>query len=264
MPRTPTSPTTSRQPQTDVSRDVSVRRTLVVVATYNEIENLPRLVDEIFEAAPNVEILVIDDNSPDGTGDWCEGRMVDDERFHSIHRAGKLGLGTATIEGFRFAIQHGYDLVLTMDADFSHPPRYIPAVIAGAGREDSPADVMIGSRYVKGGGIEGWPWKRRWMSRWVNRFARLMLGLRVRDCSGAFRCYRTEVLRQLDFDTIRSRGYSYLEEILWRLKKVGANFEETPFTFVDRQHGQTKINTREALSALLIIFRLGLKNWVGV
>jgi dolichol-phosphate mannosyltransferase len=264
MPKTSSSLTTSRQPETSAGRKTSVRRMLVVVATYNEIENLPRLVDDIFDVAPNVEVLVIDDNSPDGTGDWCEGRMVDDQRFHCIHRAGKLGLGTATIEGFQFAIDNGYDTVLTMDADFSHPPRFINSLFEGVNRQDSPVDVTIGSRYVKGGGIEGWPWKRRWMSRWVNRFARLMLGLKARDCSGAFRCYRTEILQQLDFDAIRSRGYSYLEEILWSLKQVGAQFEESPFIFVDRQHGQTKINTREAVTALWIIFRLGIKNWFRV
>ena len=258
MARTSSSPATSRQAQLDSRRETAVRRTLVVVATYNEIENLPRLIDKIFDVAPNVEVLVIDDNSPDGAGDWCEGRMVDDQRFHCIHREGKLGLGTATIAGFQFAIDNGYDCVLTMDADFSHPPRFLPALIEGVHREDSPVDVMIGSRYVPGGGIEGWPWKRRWMSRWVNRFARLMLGLQVRDCSGAFRCYRAEVLRTLDFDQIRSRGYSFLEEILWRLQDQGARLGEIPIVFVNREVGQTKISWREALAALVVILRLAL------
>lgn len=262
MPEPFLTPSKSLRRATRSRQAVSVRKTLVVIATYNEIENLPQLTDEVFAVAPQVEVLVIDDNSPDGTGDWCEGRMVDDHRFHCIHRAGKLGLGTATIAGLRFAIEHGYDLVLTMDADFSHPPRFIPALIDGVNRENGTADVMIGSRYIPGGGVEGWPLGRRLMSRWVNRFARLMLGLRVRDCSGAFRCYRTDVLKQIDFEAVRSRGYSYLEEILWRLKQAGARFEESPFTFVDRQYGQTKINAREALTALWIIFRLGLKNWL--
>lgn len=256
------STSTSQQPHRETARVSALRRTLVVVATYNEIENLPRLVDEIFSVAPQVEILVIDDNSPDGTGDWCEGRMVDDRRFHCIHRQGKLGLGTATMAGFRFAIDQGYDAALTMDADFSHPPRYLPALIEGVFRERSPADVMIGSRYVRDGGIQGWSWRRRWMSRWLNRFARLMLGLKTKDCSGAFRCYRTDVLRRLEFASLRSRGYSYLEEILWRLKNVGARLEESPIIFVDREFGQTKINSREAIAALWIILRLGLKNWL--
>ena len=129
---------------------------------------------------------------------------------------------------------------------------------------EAPADVMIGSRYVAGGGTQGWPWRRWLMSRAVNLYARLLLRLRVRDCSGAFRCYRVSLLRQLDFAAIRSRGYSFLEEILWRLKRLGARLEETPIVFVDRQHGQSKINGREAVRALWILFRLGIKNWLRI
>lgn len=234
--------------------------TLVVVATYNEIENLPRLVDEIFVHAPDVDLLVIDDNSPDGTGGWCDERAETDGRVRCLHRAGKLGLGTATIAGLRAAIEGEYELVLTMDADFSHPPKNVPDLIEGIQRDEQ-IDVMVGSRYVTGGGVEGWPLKRRVMSRCVNLYARVLLGLKVKDCSGAFRCYRVATLKRLDLDTVRSRGYSYLEEILWRLKRNGARFAETPFVFVDREFGQTKINLREALAALSVIFKLGLRNW---
>jgi len=239
-------------------------RVLVVVATYNEIENLPRLIDEIGDHCPAADVLVIDDNSPDGTGDWCDERLVDDERFHCIHRAGKLGLGSATFAGMKFAIEEGYEFVVTMDADFSHPPRYLPDLIAGVREGQHPADVMIGSRYVAGGGVEGWPWRRRIMSRMINLYARTLLGLRVKDCSGAFRCYRTEVLKKIDLNSLRSQGYSYLEELLWRLKKEKVQFGETPIIFVDRIAGQTKINLKEALAAVLILARLGVKNWFGV
>lgn len=233
-------------------------RTLVAVATYNEIENLPRLVDEIFEYAPDVRVLVIDDNSPDGTGLWCDKKAAQDERVECLHRPGKLGLGTATIAGFRYAVQQEFDFVITMDADFSHHPRYLPKLRAGLQTTGAkPLDVIIGSRYVRDGGIEGWPLYRRWMSRAVNSYARLMLGLSVKDCSGAFRCYRTTVLRQLDLDQIQSRGYSYLEEILWRLADQGAQFGETPIVFVDRQLGKTKIDWREAVAAVFVILRLG-------
>ena len=238
-------------------------RTLVAIATYNEIENLPKLVDEIFRYVPDVDILVIDDNSPDGTGHWCDERAAADPRVRCLHRAGKLGLGTATLEGFRYAIQHDYQFVLTMDADFSHAPRHIPDLLLGVRPSDSgAADVMVGSRYIEGGGIEGWPLYRRLMSRALNAYARCMLGLKVNDCSGAFRCYRTEALRRLDFAEIRSRGYSYVEEILWRLQRLNVRFRETPIVFVDRQLGRTKINTREALAALWIIFRLGILRWL--
>jgi dolichol-phosphate mannosyltransferase len=238
-------------------------RTLVTVATYNEIENLPRLVEEVFRYAPGVELLVIDDNSPDGTGRWCDERAAADSRVHCLHREGKLGLGTATIAGMRYAIEHEYDYVLNMDADFSHDPRFVPDLLARMESFTQPqVDVVIGSRYVRGGGVEGWPLKRHLMSRGVNLYARTLLGLRPRDCSGAFRCYRVETLARLDFDSIVSRGYSFQEEILWRLKQVGARFAEVPITFVDRVRGSSKINAGEAKSALRIIWRLGWRNWL--
>ncbi len=239
-------------------------RTLVTVATYNEIENLPRLVDEILLALPRVHLLVIDDNSPDGTGDWCDRKAAEDPRVHCMHRPGKLGLGTATIAGMQYAIRLGCKYVLNMDADFSHQPRYLGELLAGMEPEGAPAvDVMIGSRYVPGGGVEGWPLRRRLMSRAVNCYARWLLGLKAKDCSGAFRCYRTELLARLDFDAVRSRGYSFQEEILWHLKRLGARFAETPIVFIDRQRGTSKINSKEALAALRIIFTLGVRNLLG-
>ncbi|MEX0979144.1 MAG: polyprenol monophosphomannose synthase [Pirellulales bacterium] len=239
------------------------RTTLVTLATYNEIENLPSLVDEIFAAAA-VDILVIDDNSPDGTGRWCEQRAASDPRVRCLHRSGKLGLGTATMAGMKYAIEHGYRYVLNMDADFSHHPRHLPALLAGMERPDgtAAADVMIGSRYTSGGAIEGWPWKRHVMSRSVNAAARCLLGLRVRDCSGSFRCYRTSLLAKVDFDAVRSRGYSFQEEILWHLKRLGAKMTETPITFADRRRGTSKINSQEAFAALGILLRLGARNWL--
>ena len=235
--------------------------TLVTVATYNEMENLPRLVEEIFRFAPQVDILVIDDNSPDGTGQWCDRQQAANPRLACLHRPGKLGLGTATIAGMKYAIEHGYRFVLNMDADFSHQPKYLPALLDGMDPPGGPpVDVMIGSRYIPGGGVEGWPLRRRLMSRAVNLYARWLLGLRPKDCSGAFRCYRTEMLARLDFDAIRSRGYSFQEEILWRLKRLGARFGEAPIVFVERQHGVSKIDAGEALAALRIIFALGVQN----
>ena len=234
--------------------------TLVTVATYNEMENLPRLVEEIFRFAPDVDILVIDDNSPDGTGQWCDRMYAENPRICCLHRSGKLGLGTAILAGLKYAIEHGYRYVLNMDADFSHQPKYLPALLAGMDPPDGPAaDVMLGSRYVPGGGTEGWPLKRRLMSRAVNLYARWLLGLRPKDCSGGFRCYRTALLARCDLDAVRSRGYSFQEEILWRLKRQGARFGETPIVFIDRQHGVSKIDSGEAFSALWIIFSLGVR-----
>jgi dolichol-phosphate mannosyltransferase len=240
-------------------------RTLVTVATYNEIENIPRLVEAVFQHAPEADMLVIDDNSPDGTGQWCDDHAAEQPRLHCLHREGKLGLGTAIIAGMRYALEHDYDFVLNMDADFSHPPERIPALIGGMNPPDGePVDVMIGSRYVPGGGSEGWPLSRRLMSRAVNAYARWLLGLTPRDCSGAFRCYRTSLLGRLDFSTIRSRGYSFQEEILWHLKREGARFGEAPIVFIDRQHGQSKIDAREAVAALAILARFGVKNYLRI
>lgn len=235
-------------------------RVLVTVATYNEIENLPQLVEAIWQAAPQAEVLVIDDNSPDGTGQWCDARAAAEPRLACLHRAGKLGLGTATVAGMQWAIEHGYDLLVNMDADFSHDPRHIPELLAAMER----ADVAIGSRYCPGGGTKGWPLSRRLMSRAVNAYARLLLGLSPRDTSGAFRCYRVSLLARLDLAAVRSRGYSFQEEILWHLKRLGARMAEVPILFADRERGASKINKQEALAAVGIIFRLGVKNWTGL
>jgi dolichol-phosphate mannosyltransferase len=235
-------------------------RTLVSVATYNEIENLPALVEAIWEFAPQADVLVIDDNSPDGTGRWCDEKAAAETRFHCVHRSGKLGLGTAIVAALEYGRAHGYDYVLNMDADFSHHPRYIPAMLATMEK----ADVAIGSRYCPGGGTKDWPWTRRFMSWAVNTYARWLLGLKPKDTSGGYRCYRVSLLEKVDLSAIKSRGYSFQEEILWRLKRVGARFAETPILFADRERGQSKINKQEALSALWIIFRLGITNWIGL
>lgn len=235
-------------------------RTLVTLATYNEIENLPRLVDAIFSEAPGVDLLVIDDNSPDGTGDWAAEQAERDDRLKCYIREGKQGLGTAIMAGMQRAIDDDYDYVLNLDADFSHPPEAIPRLIDAM----ADCDVAIGSRYVEGGEIEGWPLHRHLMSRGVNLYARCLLGVPAGDLSGSFRCYRVSLLRQLDFAKIASIGYAFQEEILWHLKNLGARFAEAPITFVDRRYGDSKINAQEAASAMWIIFRLGLTNWVGV
>ncbi len=235
------------------------RSILVTIATYNERENLPELIRAIFDVEPSVEILVIDDNSPDGTGQLVDQMAAADPRVHVLHRSGKLGLGTATIAALRYAIENDYDYVLNMDADFSHHPRYIPALLAGMNEHD----VMLGSRYIPGGGVPDWPWKRKLMSRAVNFYARWLLGLPVRDTSGAFRCFSVQSLRRIDFDRIISRGYSFQEEMLYWCNRAGCRFGETPIVFEDRRHGSSKINRAEAFAAIGIIFWLGLKRIFG-
>ena len=226
---------------------------LITVCTYNERENIERLVPELHDVAPDAHILVVDDNSPDGTGEYADGLAEKDERVHVMHRAGKQGLGTAITAGLKYGVEHGYDYVLNMDADFSHHPRYIPALREAMSR----VDVSIGSRYVKGGGVEGWGWHRHFMSRGINFYARWLLWLRTKDNSGSFRCYRASKLAELDLDRIVARGYAFQEEILYRCRRVGCTFEEVPIVFEDRRYGESKINKKEVFAALWVIFRLG-------
>ena len=235
-------------------------RLLVSLATYNEAGNLEPLVESIRQYAPSCSILVIDDNSPDGTGQIADQLRASMTNVHVIHRSGKQGLGTAVLTGMQFAIDHDYDYFLNLDADFSHPPRFIPAILAGMAEND----VMIGSRYIPGGGVEGeFNLKRKFMSTGINMYARLFLGLRTRDNSGSFRCYRVSKLRQIDLRRVRSRGYSFMEEILFWCRTVGCKFGETPILFENRRSGYSKINAKEAIKALQIIFELGVSRIFG-
>lgn len=231
------------------------RGLLISLATYNEAGNLEPLVQAIREQARDASILVIDDNSPDGTGKIADRLVESLPGVHVIHRPGKLGLGTATLAAMKFAIDNDYEYLLNLDADFSHPPRFIPDLVAGMADHD----VMIGSRYVPGGGVEGgFTIKRRFMSSGINGYARLMLGLTTRDNSGAFRCYRVSKLAEIDFARVQSRGYSFQEEILYWCGQVGCRMGETPILFENRRAGVSKINMVEAVQALWILFRLGL------
>lgn len=231
---------------------------LITIATYNEIENLPRLVSELFQETDrfaaqkgfDFDVLVIDDDSPDGTGRWCDGQGAAFPRLKCLHRPGKNGLGTAVIEAMQYAIRNGYDRMINMDADFSHHPKYIEALASGA------EDVVVGSRYVPGGGIVGWPFFRHVMSRSINAFGRTLLGLKVHDISGSFRNYRVETLQKLDFSRFQSRGYSFFEEALWRLKLVGATMSEVPIVFEDRVRGKSKISLKESFRAVWTLMTL--------
>jgi dolichol-phosphate mannosyltransferase len=234
-------------------------RVLVTLCTYKERENLETLIPAIRSALPAADIVVVDDSSPDGTADFVRELSANDPAVHLLLRREKAGLGAATINGFRWGLEQGYDAIVNMDADFSHPPAVLPQLVAGLDR----ADVVIGSRYIPGGGIEGWPWFRHFMSQGVNVYSRLLLGLKCRDCSGAFRCYRSSLLRQVNFDHFRSQGYAFQEEILYHLKRLGARFEEVPIVFQDRVTGASKINRKEVVRALKDIFLLAIDRLRG-
>ncbi|MDO5552394.1 MAG: polyprenol monophosphomannose synthase [Planctomycetia bacterium] len=230
---------------------------LIALATYNERDNLPDLLDAISRVLPQADLLVVDDHSPDGTGDYVLQRARQDSRLHLLARSGKLGLGTAVVDALLFGLTHDYDYIVNMDADGSHPAEFLPALLDAALGADEP-DVVIGSRYVSGGKIVGWPLRRRLASRAMNLFSRFVLRLNTRDNTGAFRCYRSATLRKLDFSQFRSRGYSFFEEMLFRLRKKGARFVEVPITFVDRVHGHSKVTLREIVRTLWQILMLRL------
>lgn len=226
---------------------------IVVIPTYNEAENIPLLVSELLALEPPVDVIVVDDNSPDGTGELADTLAVENPgRVDVVHRPSKLGLGTAHIAGFKRALNQGAECVLSMDADFSHHPRYVPAMLA----QSQDADLVIGSRYVNRGGTRFCTRKRRALSLGANLFAKIMLGLPARDCTAGFRCYKREVLLSIDVDEIFSDGYSFLIEVLYRTKRQGWSVAEVPIIFEDRRHGVSKISRREIFAAMYTVLRL--------
>lgn len=236
------------------------QRILVSIATYQERDNLEPLVKEILHFVPQADVLVIDDNSPDGTGQLADELAKNDPRLHVLHRAGKLGLGTAILAAMRYALANNYDLLVNMDADYSHHPRYLPALLAGMKKND----VMIGSRYVPGGGTANWPLSRRLMSWGVNLLSRLLMRIPAHDTSGAYRCYRVSLLRRTALDKILSRGYSFQQEMLYRCRVAGAKMGETPILFEDRRAGSSKVNLWEAARSISLILLIGFCAFFGL
>jgi len=229
---------------------------VVAIPCYNERENLPRLVPEVLAADERIHVVVIDDNSPDGTGELADAIAAENERVEVIHRPAKLGLGTAYRDALQKAAETDCRLFITMDADFSHSPKYLPAMIEKAGEYD----VVIGSRYVPGGGTKDWGASRRLMSRLAGLSVRLLLGLmKIRDPMGGFRCYSMAIVREFGPESIISRGFAFQGEMLYRFRRAGARMAEIPIVFENRSAGESKIGAGEALGLLktLIKLRLG-------
>jgi len=225
---------------------------LILVCTYNERDNLPTLFEQIEACVPNARILVVDDNSPDGTSDWVEQQLRLKPSISLIRRSGKLGLGTAIRAGMEFAIENGFEWLLNLDADLSHSPSSIPAMLAK--REGS--DIVVGSRYVAGGGMEGCSWRRVFVSKCANAYARRIIGWSVRDCSSAFRLYRVSSLKMLKLSELVGTGYGFLEEVLWHLIDKGARLHEVGIVYTERREGKSKISIKEALSTIGSIHRV--------
>jgi glycosyltransferase involved in cell wall biosynthesis len=225
---------------------------VVVIPTYNEAANIERLARAILALDLGLDVIVVDDNSPDGTGDIVESMGGESEHIRVIRRPGKMGLGTAHIAGFREALAGDARHIITMDADFSHHPSYIPQLLTAVGEYD----MVIGSRYVSGGGTRGCTWPRRLLSWGANAFAKMALGLTANDCTAGFRCYRRAVLEAMDLDGVFSDGYSFLIELLYRCQRLGFRVGEVPITFENRQRGTSKISRQEVLRANYTVLRL--------
>jgi dolichol-phosphate mannosyltransferase len=222
------------------------RRALICLPTYDERENLPAVVAAIHAAVPDVDVLVVDDGSPDGTGVLADGLASKDPRVKVLHRARKEGLGRAYLAGFAWALERGYGLVLEMDADFSHDPRYLPVLLERARK----ADLVLGSRWVPGGGTVNWGVGRKLVSRGGSAYARAILGVPVRDLTGGFKCFRREVLEAVDLPSVECSGYAFQIELTFRALKKGFTVAEVPIVFVDRRVGRSKMSRRIVLEAM--------------
>ena len=219
--------------------------------------NLPQAIATLQRVAPECDILVVDDNSPDGTGRWAAGEAQGSARLHVLGRSGKLGLGSALRDAIRWCLDRDYEFMVNLDADLSHDPAKVPEFLATARKEN--VDVVIGSRYIAGGGTEGLSVLRKFLSRSLNRYATRALKLPVTDCSGSYRCYRVSKLRELALDQLTCDGYGFLEEILVRLHRAGATLREIPITYHDRQGGQSKLSWSDATGAMRVIQKLRLR-----
>ena len=226
------------------------QKILIITPTYNERENLQRLTTEVHRIVPEAHMLIVDDNSPDGTGDLAEGLAASDSRISVIHRQGKMGLGTAYVTGFKYALEQGYDLVFEMDADFSHRPEHLPEFLEAI----KEADVVLGCRYMEGGGTEDWGLMRRLLSRGGNLYARMLLSLPFRDLTGGFKCFRRSVLEQIDLDSLESEGYAFQIELTYRAHKAGFRIAETPIIFPDRTLGNSKMSRKIVAEALVRVW----------
>lgn len=231
-------------------------RALVVVCTYNERENLPVLLPRIRAALPAADVLIVDDDSPDGTGLWVEQTAAVDPHVSLLSRKHERGLGSALRAGILYAIENRYDYLLNLDGDLSHRPSDLPRLLDVASDPAQAVDVVVGSRYVADGKIDGWPLHRKVMSRLVNGFATKVLRLPVKDCSGALRCYRVASLARLELTALRSDGYAMLEELLLALHRSGAKFSEIPITFHERQLGHSKLTPSETLRSVRSLLRM--------
>lgn len=230
-------------------------RVVTIIPTYNELESLPITMGRLRAAVPDSDVLVVDDNSPDGTGDLVDRMAAEDPQIHVLHRTGKAGLGAAYLAGFRWALDRGYDVLVELDADGSHKPEQLPLLLAEIPKG---ADLVIGSRWVKGGGVVNWPLHRKLISRVGSLYSRTMLGLGLKDITAGFRAFKRETLEALDLNAVESVGYGFQVDMTFRVAQLGKKIVEVPITFVERELGVSKMSGNIVLEAMWNVTRWGL------
>jgi dolichol-phosphate mannosyltransferase len=231
---------------------VTVDRTLIIVPTYNERENLPILAEQIRTSIPDAHLLIVDDNSPDGTADLADSLFSDWDGASVLRRTGRRGLGRSYVDGYGHALRSGYARVVQMDADLSHDPAYVPELIDAS----ATADVILGSRYCEGGGVRDWPAHRYWLSRFANRYVAVVTGLPIKDSTSGFRCYTRRALEKIAIDRIESNGYAFQVEMTYRASEAGLKIAESPILFTDRLQGKSKISRTVLIESVIMPWRL--------
>jgi dolichol-phosphate mannosyltransferase len=234
-------------------------KTLVIIPTYNEIHNVQKLIPLLLNSYPLIDILIVDDNSPDGTSDFVKNLTMSDKRVNLISREGKMGLGTAYVAGFKFMLANGYDTAVQMDADFSHDPKEIENFL----EEINSCDLVIGSRYIYGVRVINWPIRRLILSYSANLYSRIITGMPVKDGTGGYKCFRRKVLESINLDEIHSNGYSFQIEMNFKTWKKGFSLKEIPITFVDRVQGKSKMSKKIVREAIFMVWKLRLKSIFG-
>ncbi|HEY6573155.1 MAG TPA: polyprenol monophosphomannose synthase [Candidatus Eisenbacteria bacterium] len=234
-------------------------KALVIIPTYNERENLVELLRQIFALGLQLEVLIVDDNSPDGTGELADQMAAADPRVHVLHRAGKMGLGSAYVAGFRYALERDYEAIFEMDADFSHNPESLPVFL----KELETADLVLGSRYLYGVTVVNWPLSRLILSYAANVYSRVITGMNIKDATGGYKCFRRQVLEAIDWSRVKSDGYGFQIEINFKAYRKGFRIKEIPILFVDRRAGESKMSRKIVWEAAYMVWRLRILDIIG-
>lgn len=241
------------------AKNMSDKKSLVIVPTYNELENLPRLIPVVLSQDESINILIVDDGSPDGTGKFVKDEMQKNNRIHLLEREKKMGLGTAYIAGFKYALQNNYDFIFEMDADFSHDPNELKNFLIAI----SDNDLVLGSRYINGVRVLNWPMARLLLSFFASVYTRIITGMPIKDATGGFKCFRKKVLEAIDLDKVRSNGYSFQIEMTFKAYSKGFKIKEIPIVFSDRVKGKSKMSKKIVREAVTMVWKLRLQHMFG-